>query len=125
MSKGLILSVFLFSAVIFNFRCNSGLSPEKPQIFARRDSGAIGDTVIIRVYTVDPEDQLVTYWIEWGDTTKPRWSYFFPSGETIERTHVYLAPGVYSIRSKVRDIDRNESPWSDTLKMKITDRLSR
>lgn len=123
MRTGLIISALMFSAVIFHFRCNFSLPPEKPQIFARRDSGAIGDTILIRVYTVDPEDQLITYWIEWGDTTKPRWSYFFPSGETIERTHRYFTPGVYFIQVKGRDIDRNESPWSDTFKMKITDTL--
>lgn len=123
MKRGLIIGAVMVSAVIFHFRCKVGLSPEKPQIFARRDSGAIEDTVIIRVYTVDPEDQLLTYRIEWGDTTKPRWSYFFPSGETVERTHVYFSPGVYFIRAKARDIDRNESPWSDTFKMRITDTL--
>lgn len=105
------------------FSCNTGLPPQAPEIFARRDSANTGDTVTVRFYTVEPEDQSITLWIEWGDTTEPGWSYFFPSGETIPRTHVYNRPGVYGIRAKARDIDRKESPWSQTFWMRIFDTL--
>ncbi|NPV13434.1 hypothetical protein HPY86_00660 [candidate division WOR-3 bacterium] len=120
----LILPALWFVVTFFNTGCNSGLPPQKPQIFARRDSGAVGDTIIIQIYTLDPEDQMVTYWVEWGDTTVPQWSYFFQSGDTIERTHIYCTPDTYFIRVKARDIDRNESPWSDSFKMRITDTIT-
>ncbi len=106
--------------ILLTSACSTNLPPDKPRIFSRRDSAAVGDTVLIRIYCVDPEDQLITYYIEWGDTSKPAWSYFFPSGETINRTHIYTEPGVYGIRGKARDIDRAESEWSDTFKMRIS-----
>jgi len=124
MRRVLFFVVIGLAGVVVHFGCSSGLPPRQPQIFARRDSGAIGDTVGINIYTVDPEDQMVTYWIEWGDTTVPQWSYLFQSGDTIERTHIYHIPGTYFIRVKARDIDRNESPWSESFQMRITDTIT-
>jgi hypothetical protein len=98
--------------------CFKNLPPENPVIIGR-GRAVIQDTVIISIYSVDPEDNVITYYIEWGDTTKPQWSPFFQSGETIPRSHVYFDTGVYFIRAKARDIDRAESGWSDTFRIHI------
>ncbi len=104
---------------IFSSGCFRNLPPAKPVLLGP-DSATVGDTVVIRLFTVDPEDQAVSYWVEWGDTTTPDWSPFFPSGETIPRTHIYFSPAYYYIRAKAQDMDRGKSGWADTLKIKIT-----
>lgn len=103
---------------IFQSSCWRNLPPEKP-ILLGPDSAGVGDTILIRLYTVDPEEQVVTYKVEWGDTTTPVWSHFFPSGETTIRNHIYYDTGSYPIRAKAKDIDRGESDWSDTLRLRI------
>ncbi|MCX7732268.1 MAG: hypothetical protein N2248_03790 [candidate division WOR-3 bacterium] len=107
---GVLTAIFLF--------CSSNRAPSRPVIIGR-DHGFVSDTISICIYAVDPEDNVITYWIEWGDTTSVRWSPFFQSGETIPRTHVYCDTGVYFIRAKARDIDRAESDWSDTFTIRI------
>ncbi len=117
-----VSELLLLFIILLLTACSANLPPEKPMIFSRRDSAAVGDTILIGIYCVDPEDQLVTYYIEWGDTSKPAWSYFFPSGETINRTHIYTEPGSYGIRVKAKDIDRAESEWSEPFNMRILPR---
>ncbi|MEO0049911.1 MAG: hypothetical protein ABIK42_02045 [candidate division WOR-3 bacterium] len=112
----LIGSTFIVSSVISG--CGKNLPPEKPVIFGR-NRAYVGDTVLIHLYSIDPEDNVITYLIDWGDTTKPQWSYFFQSGDTIERTHIYYQTGLYFIRAKAKDIDRKESDWSDTFRLVI------
>ncbi|MEO0010091.1 MAG: hypothetical protein ABIK51_06200 [candidate division WOR-3 bacterium] len=104
-------------AVIFSF-CSSNHAPSRPVIIGRNHA-FVSDTISIRIYAVDPEDNVITYLIEWGDTTTAKWSPFFQSGETIPRTHVYSDTGIYFIRAKARDIDRAESDWSDTFTIRI------
>ncbi|MEO0070616.1 MAG: hypothetical protein ABIK39_00815 [candidate division WOR-3 bacterium] len=111
-------SVVILVSIVSSPGCFRNSPPEKP-ILLGPDTAKVGDTISIRVYTIDPEDQVVSYKVEWGDTTTPVWSFFFPSGETIIRTHIYYSPGVYPVRTKAKDIDRGESDWSDTLKLKI------
>uniref|UniRef100_A0A7V3UZP8 PKD domain-containing protein n=1 Tax=candidate division WOR-3 bacterium TaxID=2052148 RepID=A0A7V3UZP8_UNCW3 len=84
-----------------------------------RSRAFVKDTVVVGIYSVDPEDNVITYYIDWGDTTKPGWSPFFQSGETIARSHIYVDTGIYFIRAKARDIDRAESGWSDTFRLII------
>lgn len=115
--SGRFLSVLSLCWFLF-FGCGDNLPPTRPVIIGK-DSATVADTVLIRIFTIDPEDQVVTYWLEWGDTTTPRWSYFFPSGETIPRTHIYYDVGTYHVRVKARDIDRHESEWSDTFRLRI------
>ncbi len=111
-----IFSVFLFLLVVFG--CFKNLAPEKP-VISGRNTTRKGDTTYIKVFSIDPEDNNICYLIEWGDTTKPRWSPFFPSGETITRAHIYSDTGTYFIKVKAKDIDRAESPWSDRFKLQI------
>lgn len=103
--------------VIFSF-CSRNHAPSRPVILGRNHA-YLPDTIKICIHAVDPEDNVITYLIEWGDTTTPRWSPFFQSGETIPRTHVYSDTGVYFIRAKARDIDRAESDWSDAFTIRI------
>lgn len=112
-----IIAPFLILA-FWGTACTANHPPQKPVIMGR-GRVFVRDTVVIRIYSVDPEDNVITYFIDWGDTTKPSWSPFFPSGETVFRSHVYNDTGIYLILAKARDIDRAESQWSDTFKMEV------
>jgi len=116
------LILLLAGSIVLQSSCISGcvknLPPEKPVLFGP-DQADVGDTVLISISSIDPEDNVVTYLIEWGDTTKPQWSPFYQSGDTIQRNHIYSQAGLFFIRAKARDIDRAESDWSDTLRMQI------
>jgi hypothetical protein len=112
------LSFFCLILTVIIAACSSNQPPQKPQIIGR-GWAFVQDTVVIKIYSLDPEDNVITYYIDWGDTTKPQWSPFFQSGETIPRSHIYTVTGIYFIRVKARDIDRAESEWSDSFKMDI------
>jgi len=110
------ISLMLISAILSG--CVKGLPPTRP-VLSGPGRANLSDTVHISIYSTDPEDNVITYLVDWGDTTELKWSPFFPSGDTIERAHIYSQPGIYFIRAKARDIDRRESDWSDTLRMQI------
>lgn len=118
--KGTVLCYISLLIVIsaMSSGCFKSQPPAKP-VLSGPDCANVGDTVFISIYSVDPEDNVITYFIEWGDTTAPQWSPFFHSGDTIERSHIYSQVGIYFIRAKARDINRSESDWSDSLRMRI------
>lgn len=113
-----IAILFTLSIILVASYCTTNRPPSNPVIFGRNRASVL-DTIVIHLYSVDPEDNVITYLIEWGDTTSARWSPFFPSGETVSRSHVYTDTGIYYIRAKARDIDRGESDWSDFFRLQI------
>jgi probable HAF family extracellular repeat protein len=91
--------VYTFTTQELNF------PPLKPIIF--EDNGSFF------IYTMDPDDDDVKYFIDWDDgtTTETNW---YSSGQIVEISHVWTEPGTYDIRVKATDIHGAESPWSDT-----------
>jgi hypothetical protein len=65
----------------------------------------------------DPDNNPVSFYIEWGDGTADEWTggeriSEAASGETIYIPHTYNSRGQYTIRAKARDVMSEESDWS-------------
>ncbi|MEO0077383.1 MAG: hypothetical protein ABIK86_00080 [candidate division WOR-3 bacterium] len=94
-------------------------SPPSTPVVLGPDSASRGDTVWFRIHSVDPEESQICYMMDWGDTTAQVWSYFFWSGDTVERSHVYPEAGRFLVRCRARDIDGRNSDWSETHPIQI------
>jgi outer membrane protein assembly factor BamB len=65
----------------------------------------------------DPDNNPVSFYIEWGDGTADEWTggrrvSEAASGETIYIPHTYQNEGQFTIRAKARDVMGAESDWS-------------
>ena len=70
--------------------------------------------------SVDPDDDPVYYYVDWGDGTYDDWIGPSNSGETLDISHSWDSQGVYEIRAKAKDTSDEESDWSDIHTMTIT-----
>jgi outer membrane protein assembly factor BamB len=85
--------------------------PNQPQITGPTK----GNTQIeysYKIYTLDPDNDLIWYLIDWGDDIQTDWLGPFHSGELIEHIHIWEKQGTYEIKIKSKDIYDAESNWS-------------
>jgi hypothetical protein len=74
-----------------------------------------GKTSTLYPYTFvanDPEEEIVFYYIDWGDGTNTGWTGPYLSGEEINRDHSWSKKGDYSIKCKAKDVIYAESDWT-------------
>ena len=69
--------------------------------------------------SIDPTDDNVFYYIEWGDGEIEEWIGPYSAGELITVNHSWSEDGYYSIRAKAKDDQGEESVWSDPLLVKM------
>jgi hypothetical protein len=68
--------------------------------------------------SIDPENHVIYYYIDWGDTTNTGWIGSYNSSEEISLSHVWEEKGTYIIKAKAKDILGAESEWG-TLEISI------
>ena len=59
----------------------------------------------------DPNDDAISYFIDWGDGTNSSWIGPYTSGDLITKSHTWTVKGIYTIKAKAKDIYGNESGW--------------
>jgi len=78
-------------------------------------SGTINGKVREEYYytftSIDPDNNPVSYYIDWGDDTTTE-TMDFASGEQGSASHIYNARGEYTIKAKARDTLGEESDWA-------------
>ena len=62
--------------------------------------------------TTDPDNDDVSYYIDWGDNKNSGWIGPHPSGDQITESHTWLKKGTYTIKAKAKDTSGNESDWA-------------
>jgi hypothetical protein len=87
-----------------------------------------GGTYTYITYYTDPEGDQVYYRWDFGEGVYSDWYGPYDSGETSSATHRFAFGGIYAIKVKARNINGNESDWSDPLvattpRNKITDNI--
>jgi hypothetical protein len=91
--------------------------PDKPIV-----SGPIdGEPNIEYEYTIeitDADGDDMYLWIDWGDETQG-WLGPYTSGSVHNIMHTWEDPGVFEVRAKTRDVNYEESQWSDSLIVSI------
>ncbi len=85
--------------------------PNDPTITGPR-KGKVGATYLFNFWTTDPENQNVSYYIEWGDGTHTGWTDYFTSGQTVHFMHTWYKINEYPVRCKAKDTLGAESNWS-------------
>jgi len=86
--------------------------PDKPEI-SGPNSGKISEEYSYVIVTNEPENDEVSYYIDWGDGSMDDWTMMLPSGEEYNVTHIWGEEGDYEIKVKAKDQYGDESPWSD------------
>ena len=96
------------------------LPPNKPDTPEGPESGEVDTEYTYTFNATDPEDDDISYKIDWGDSVTD-WLGPFNSGEKITRSHSWDSEGTYSIRVRAKDINGVMSEeWSDTLEVEIS-----
>jgi hypothetical protein len=98
--------------------CDAGSPPTTPELFGP-DTVGVGDTLTIRLWSKDADDDYISFTIRWGDASGEEETPFTAMLDTLSRTHVYDLPGSYGIVAKAKDLNRLESGWSDTLRLVV------
>ncbi|KYK25105.1 hypothetical protein AYK24_05210 [Thermoplasmatales archaeon SG8-52-4] len=94
------------------------LPPSKPLVNGPIN-GTIWYTYEFSFNSIDPEVDLIYYYIDWGDGTTSDWIGPYDSGDIIKKTHKWNSEGNYEVRIKAKDSYGKESNWSDSHAMEI------
>ena len=96
---------------VYCFRDNE--PPNAPDITGP-SSGTVGEEYEYTIITTDPDEDDVSYEIDWDDG-ESQYSVFLPSGTEITRNHTWSERGTYTIRVRARDLYYGESNWSEQI----------
>ena len=86
--------------------------PYKPTIDVP-PSGKMGVSYVYTANTTDPDGDKINYWFDWGDGTVSDWIGPVPHQTPVQGSHAWDEDGVYEVRAKAKDINDDESDWSD------------
>jgi len=90
-------------------------APSKPAKPSGPSSGDSGEEYTYTSVTVDPQEDQIYYLWDWGDGTQSDWLGPYESGEDVTVSHSWNARGNYEVKVKAKDINGDESEWSDPL----------
>jgi glutaredoxin len=101
----------------FTTIANPNSPPNDPNITGPT-SGKPGNTYKYTIKGTDPDGDMVSAYIMWGDDTITDWTANHNSGEEFSITHTWAEKGTYSVQVKVKDTTGAESGWKNlTVKM--------
>jgi hypothetical protein len=90
-------------------------TPNNPPSTPNLSGPTSGKSGYIYNYTIsatDPDEDNISYYINWGDGTNSGWIGLYPSGEIITINHTWSEKGTYTIKAKAKDEYGNESGWA-------------
>jgi parallel beta-helix repeat protein len=85
--------------------------PNKPDIICPTN-GKAGIQYDITFTSTDPDNNDISYYVEWGDDIIDNWTEYHLSGKNIILKHTWEEQGDYIIRAKTKDIHGVESDWA-------------
>jgi outer membrane protein assembly factor BamB len=85
-------------------------SPSTPSIQGPA-SGTIKQNYDYTIVSTDPEDNNISYYVNWGDGTTTGWIGPYGSGQEQTVSHTWEKKGTYTIQVKARDNYSAESDW--------------
>jgi streptogramin lyase len=87
-----------------------GHRPSAPSIDGKTN-GDIGVEYEYTFVSTDEDDDVLYYWIEWGDGIIEEWVGPHASGADVKIKHSWVEQGTYDIKAQSRDDDGFVSPW--------------
>ena len=96
----------------YTFATESGENepPGKPTIEGPT-SGKTGTTYNFSFTAIDPNDDLIWYYIDWGDGSNTGWIGPFNPNETAIKSHTWFFQGTYILKAKAKDQYDAEGSW--------------
>jgi outer membrane protein assembly factor BamB len=85
--------------------------PNKP-VLKGPSKGKPGQYYDYSFSAIDPENNNVFYYVDWGDGEKKDWFGPYASGHEETLSHSWNSRGTYTVRIKAKDVYGNESEWS-------------
>ena len=85
--------------------------PDQPTIQGDTN-GKIGETYTYTISGTDPDNDMISYFVDWGDGSNSGWQGPYDSGTSIELSHSWSERGSYMVKAKVRDSEGSESNWA-------------
>jgi len=85
--------------------------PVKPGIRGNR-MGRSGVSYSYVFSSIDPDDDNIYLFVDWGDNTNTGWIGPYSSGEEVTLSHSWNEKGAYTIKAKAKDSFGLESGWS-------------
>lgn len=86
-------------------------NPSPPTILGP-NSGSFNETYEYSFNAIDPEEDQLYYYIDWGDGTIDEWIGPYESNEVATIEHTWLASGRYVIQAQAKDASGKLSGWS-------------
>jgi hypothetical protein len=96
--------------------------PSPPSKPSRPNGPVNGKTEQLYSYatsSIDPNNDDIYYWFDWGDNTNTGWIGPYESAQILNASHTWINEGSYSIKVKAKDKNNMESPWSDPLSVSM------
>ncbi len=87
--------------------------PETPTEPNGPEEWAINIETTFSTITTDPEGDNIYYLFDWGDGTDSGWIGPYPSGQTIEASHIWTELGDYEVKVIAKDVNNAQSDWSE------------
>ncbi|MBN1860507.1 MAG: PKD domain-containing protein [Candidatus Thermoplasmatota archaeon] len=92
--------------------------PGTPAVPTGPTSGTTAVDFTFTTSTTDPEADEVYYQWDFEDEVS-EWFGPYPSGQSVETVHAWMAPGEYQVKVKAKDSNGQESAWSDAMTIAI------
>jgi len=84
-----------------------------PPLIEGNTNGKIGEVYSYTFTSIDPNDDDVYYYIDWGDNTNNGWVGPYSSGDEVIKAHKWSSQGTYIIKAKAKDNSGEESEWDE------------
>jgi outer membrane protein assembly factor BamB len=86
--------------------------PPNPPVIQGSTKGETGTEYVYKISSIDPDNNPVQFYVDWGDGTTYDWSYEQASGQRIWLYYTWKNDGTYMIKAKARDVLGSESNWT-------------
>jgi hypothetical protein len=89
--------------------------PEKPSVPSGPPTGKIDVSYTYVSSASDPDGDHLYFLFDWGDGSTSGWLGPYTSGQTVSASQIWQTSGSFEVKSKAKDDQGEESPWSDPL----------
>jgi hypothetical protein len=81
--------------------------------------GVVGGFYQFIVVTTDPQNDTISYYVDWGDGSNSGWTFPAASGTPINVSHAWSTAGLFMVKEKARNTHTLETVWSEPFLIRI------
>jgi hypothetical protein len=118
----LVVTAYNKIPYFYTLPVNTNEAPYAPSIPDGPASGDVDESLSYSSSTTDFEGEDIYYWFDWGDGTDSGWLGPYVSGEEVTESNIWTVRGVYDIKVKAKDINDDESDWSEIFTVSISNK---